>query len=62
FQLAQRVYEYSKSIFKQANRASAVTKGTKLTVTAVKKRSTGSRYFVLSDGKYVTALQSYVTE
>ncbi|MCT3569278.1 glycosyl hydrolase family 25, partial [Levilactobacillus brevis] len=49
-------------IFKQANRASAVTKGTKLTVTAVKKRSTGSRYFVLSNGKYVTALQSYVTE
>ncbi|RDF15082.1 glycosyl hydrolase family 25 [Levilactobacillus brevis] len=58
----KKVYEYSKSTFKQANRASAVTKGTKLTVTAVKKRSTGSRYFVLSNGKYVTALQSYVTE
>lgn len=58
----KKVYEYKKSSFAKSSRSKAVTKGTKLKVTAVKKRSTGSRYFVLSNGKYVTALKSYVTE
>ncbi|WP_125681576.1 GH25 family lysozyme [Levilactobacillus yonginensis] len=58
----QKIYEYTKSSFKKSSRSTAVKKGTKLTVTGVKKRSTGSRYFVLSNGKYVTALQSHVTE
>ncbi|MFC6260532.1 GH25 family lysozyme [Levilactobacillus fujinensis] len=56
------VYEYTSSSFKKANRATKVAKGTTLTVTAVKKRLTGSRYFVLSNGKYVTAQMAYVTE
>lgn len=58
----KKLYEYNKSSFTSANRSTSVAKGTKLTVTAVKKRSSGSRYFVLSNGKYVTALKSYVTE
>lgn len=57
----KKIYEYKKSSFTKANRSTAVKKGTKLKVTAVKKRSTGSRYFVLSNGKNVTALKSYVT-
>lgn len=56
----KKVYEYAKSSFAKSSRKQAVKKGTKLTVTGVKKRSTGSRYFVLSNGRYVTALQSYV--
>ena len=58
----KKIYEYKKSSFAKSSRSTAVKKGTKLTVTAVKKRSTGSRYFVLSNGKYVTALKSYVTQ
>ncbi|WP_367295573.1 GH25 family lysozyme [Levilactobacillus yonginensis] len=58
----KKVYEYTKSSFKKANRSTPVKQGTKLKVTGVKKRSTGSRYFVLSNGKYVTALKSHVTE
>lgn len=58
----QKLYEYKKSSFAKSSRSTAVAKGTKLTVTAVKKRSTGSRYFVLSNGKFITALKSYVTE
>lgn len=57
----KKIYQYKKSSFVKSNRSTAVKKGTKLKVTAVKKRSTGSRYFVLSNGKYVTALKSYVT-
>ena len=56
------LYEYTGSGFKKSQRATKVAKGKTLTVTAVKKRSTGSRYFVLSNGHYVTALQSYVQE
>lgn len=58
----KKIYEYKKSSFAKSSRSMAVKKGTKLKVTAVKKRSTGSRYFVLSNGRYVTALKSYVTE
>ncbi|KRN01964.1 Lyzozyme M1 (1,4-beta-N-acetylmuramidase) [Levilactobacillus senmaizukei DSM 21775 = NBRC 103853] len=58
----KKLYEYQKSSFAKSSRSKAVTKGTKLKVTAMKKRSTGSRYFVLSNGKYVTALRSYVKE
>lgn len=58
----KKLYEYTGSGFKKAQRSTAVAKGTTLTVTAVKKRASGSRYFVLSNGKYVTALQSYVQE
>ncbi|KRL93879.1 GH25 family lysozyme [Levilactobacillus hammesii] len=58
----KKIYEYKKSSFAKSSRSTAVKKGTKLKVTAVKKRSTGSRYFVLSNGRYVTALKSYVTE
>ncbi|MFC6274004.1 GH25 family lysozyme [Levilactobacillus tangyuanensis] len=58
----KKLYEYKKSSFAKSSRSTAVAKGTKLKVTAVKKRSTGSRYFVLSNGKYVTALRSYVKE
>lgn len=56
------VYEYTRSSFKKANRTTKVAKGTTLTVTGIRKRSTGSRYFVLSNGKYVTAQTAYVTE
>ncbi|MFC6290467.1 GH25 family lysozyme [Levilactobacillus angrenensis] len=56
----KKIYEYGKASFAKSSRKKAVKKGTKLTVTGVKKRSTGSRYFVLSNGRYVTALQSYV--
>ena len=58
----KKLYQYTGTSFKKSQRSTAVAKGKKLTVTAVKKRSTGSRYFVLSNGKYVTALQSYVQE
>lgn len=58
----KKLYQYTGSGFKKSQRSGAVAKGSTLTVTAVKKRSTGSRYFVLSNGKYVTALQSYVQE
>ena len=56
------LYQYTGSGFKKSQRAAKVKKGTTLTVTAVKRRSTGSRYFVLSNGRYVTALQNYVQE
>lgn len=56
------LYEYSGSSFKKSQRGSHVAKNKTLKVTAVKKRTTGSRYFVLSNGKYVTALRSYVSE
>jgi len=58
----KKVYEYTKSSFKKANRSTAVRKGTTLKVTGIKKRSTGSRYLVLSNGKYVTAQTAYVTK
>ncbi len=58
----KKVYQYAGSSFKKSQRVVAVPKGKTLTVTAVKKRSTGSRYFVLSNGRYVTALHSYVKE
>ena len=58
----KKVYQYTGTSFKKSQRATAVAKGKTLTVTAVKKRSTGSRYFVLSNGRYVTALQNYVQE
>lgn len=58
----KKVYEYGKSSFAKSSRKKAVKKGTTLSVTGVKKRSTGSRYFVLSNGNYVTALKSYVTK
>lgn len=58
----KKVYEYGKSSFAKSSRKKAVKKGTTLAVTGVKKRSTGSRYFVLSNGNYVTALKSYVTK
>jgi len=58
----KKLYEYSKSSFAKSSRSTAVSKGTTLKVTGIKKRSSGSRYFVLSNGKYVTALASYVTE
>lgn len=58
----KKIYEYKKSSFAKNQRATAVKKGTTLKVTGVKKRSTGSRYFVLSNGKYVTALKSYMTK
>jgi len=58
----KKVYEYTKSSFKKANRSTAVKKGTTLKVTGIKRRSTGSRYLVLSNGKYVTAQTAYVTK
>lgn len=58
----KKVYRYRRSSFAKKNRVKAVKKGTTLRVTGVKKRSTGSRYFVLSNGQYVTARTTYVTE
>jgi len=58
----KKVYEYTKSSFKKTNRSTAIKKGTTLKVTGIKKRSTGSRYLVLSNGKYVTAQTAYVTK
>ncbi|QMU08948.1 GH25 family lysozyme [Levilactobacillus suantsaii] len=56
------LYEYTGSTFKNSKRYKKVKKGTTLKVKSVKKRSTGSRYFVLSNGKTITALKSFTKE
>ena len=58
----KKVYAYRKSSLKKAYRQNKIAKGTKLTVQKVGRRSTGSRYFVMSNGQYVTANKAYVTE
>ncbi|MFC6180218.1 GH25 family lysozyme [Lactiplantibacillus daowaiensis] len=57
----KKIYGYSKSSLKKAYRQNSLAKGTKVTVTKVGKRSTGSRYFVTAAGQYITANKSYVT-
>lgn len=53
-------YKYNRQTFKHANRSTKVKKGQTVTVTAVGKRSTGSRYYKTSDGHYITALHDYL--
>lgn len=54
------VYLYNSSSFKAANRVKKVATGTKMTISDVKQRSTGSYYFITSDGQYMTANKAYV--
>ncbi|VDG19999.1 GH25 family lysozyme [Lactiplantibacillus mudanjiangensis] len=57
----KKIYSYSKSSLSKTYRRSAIAKGTKVSVTKVGKRSTGSRYLVTANGQYITANKSYVT-
>lgn len=55
------VYEYSSVNFTKSARSTKVKAGTKLAVKAIAKNSKGAYRFQLSNGKYVTANQSFVT-
>ena len=57
----RKIYAYSKSSLKKAYRQNGVAAGTKLTIQKVGRRSTGSRYFVTTNGQYITANKNYVT-
>ena len=54
------VYEYSSINFTKSARGTKVKAGTKLAVKAITKNSKGAYRFQLTNGKYVTANQSYV--
>ncbi|WP_283680382.1 GH25 family lysozyme [Lentilactobacillus sp. Marseille-Q4993] len=56
----KKVYLYNSSSFKKANRVKSVSAGNTIKITGIKERSTGSYYFVTSDGNYVTANKGYV--
>lgn len=55
------VYEYSSTLFTKSARGSKVTKGSKLAVKAITKNNKGAYRFQLTNGKYVTANQAYVS-
>nr|WP_252892873.1 DUF5776 domain-containing protein [Lentilactobacillus otakiensis] len=56
----KKIYLYDSTSFKKANRVVKVQAGTKVNVTAIHKRSTGSYYFETADGRYLTANKNYV--
>lgn len=56
----QKIYAYNQTSMTKASRVRSYKKGTTLRVSAIKKRSTGSRYYVLTNGNYVTALHAHV--
>ncbi|MDT6981312.1 GH25 family lysozyme [Levilactobacillus zymae] len=55
------VYEYSSTSFTKAHRGTKVATGSKLAVKAIAKNSKGAYRFQLTNGKYVTANQAYVS-
>lgn len=56
----QKIYLYDSTSFKKANRVVTVNAGTKVSVSAIHQRSTGSYYFETADGRYFTANKNYV--
>lgn len=56
----KKIYLYDATTFNKANRVVTVQPGTKVSVSGVKKRTSGSYYFETSDGRYLTANKSYV--
>ncbi|GAY73961.1 GH25 family lysozyme [Lentilactobacillus kosonis] len=54
------VYLYNSPTFTTANRGTKVAIGTDITISSIRQRSTGSYYFVTSNGQYITANKAYV--
>lgn len=55
------VYQYNSTSFTKNKRSTKVTAGTKLAVKAITKNSKNAYRFQLTNGKYVTANQAYVS-
>lgn len=55
------IYQYSSVNFTKSARGSKVTKGSQLAVKAITKNSKNAYRFQLTNGKYITANQSFVT-
>ncbi len=58
----KKVYLYDSKTFSKANRIKALSAGDTVNVQSVTKRSSGSYYFTTTDGQYITANRSYVSE
>lgn len=56
----KKIYLYDSTSFKKANRVVKVNAGTKVAVSSVHKRASGSYYFETADGRYLTANKNYV--
>jgi len=57
----KKVYQYSSVNFTKSARGAKVKAGTKFAVTGIAKNNKGAYRFQLSNGKYITANQSFVT-
>lgn len=56
----KKIYLYDSTSFKKSHRVVTVQPGTKVSVSGLQKRSTGSYYFETADGRYLTANKNYV--